>query len=270
VEESNRIKDGKYFPIMPYAGRYGLTNSALHHEGRSAYITTTLVGTEFRHNINTRLSLGITTTWILAPMLLSGNYSFRKKNSILNFSLSSLVGTGTYLGDFKSYIGVHLLTTTLGNQRNNLSLSVGYGYLKNTMRKKVYTPGEYSYYADISSSGRYQVQQGPVVCLSGKAEISPTVSFILESVFFSYDTETSTIRNAYINAHWENGVYVQSHYANIVSNYTKNMKVIMATPGFRFQLNRNTAFQFSIFGIGTYSNSPDFNAIPMAGFYFKV
>jgi hypothetical protein len=270
VEERSRISGGKYFPIMPFANRYGITGSALRNESLGQYVTVSLVGAEFRYHVSPRLSLGVTSSWILAPIVLNANYSFRKKPSLLNFSVSNMVGTGSYLGRFKSYIGVHLFTTTIGNQRHHLSLSAGYGYFQNSMRNPIYTPGEYSTYPNTERTARFSMQQGPVLCLSGKTEISPTFSFILESVYFTYNTETSSIRWGRVNASSVNGVYIPEHYSYLVTNYTKNMKVLLISTGYRFQLNSHAAFQFSVYGMGTKSTKTDFVAIPMVGFFFKV
>ena len=201
----------------PFAIHYSVTTNAFALKKGTNYGVLSLAGPEVHFAISDNLSIGVISTWIASPFAASIRYSLKTNNENIHVSLGALLGTSGYFGNFDAYGGFPYANLTLGNQKKNITLGAGYGFV-GAFSNSLYSLG------------------GPVFSIAGAIPVSPKASFIFDGLI---GFPTATSRSTY------NLIYNVSNS----TVYTNNYSFLSLMPGLRFQTKSNSAFQITLAGI---------------------
>ncbi len=134
---------GKPAEYFAFNTRYAFTNNALPIKKGDHYASISWYGPEVHFAVSKGLSIGVMSTWLAVPVVLAIKYTLPSKNENLHFSIGSLLGSSSYANNFKGFGGLQWGTVTYGNTINNLSFSLGYGYINLRDINSVAVPGTY-------------------------------------------------------------------------------------------------------------------------------
>ena len=120
-----------------------------------------ILGIEYTYGITNQLSIGVATTWFPVPLVVGLKYSFDlTTNTHAAIGIDAMSGTWALPG---LYGILPYGAVTLGDKRNNVTISGGYGAVGGTV-------------SDVSFSGG----QG-FLMISGITKLSRKASFVFES-----------------------------------------------------------------------------------------
>ncbi len=257
IKDSEAITGGVYQPTGPFTTRYAFTTNALPIKKGENYSMINLYGPEVHFALTNNLNIGVMSTWIASPLILALKYSFKRKESNVNFSIGSLNATTGYLNQFKGYGGLHFGTMTLGGRTKNISFSAGYAYL-NTGRPSYY-------YTNSTTVKYYRIHQGAIFSMAGIVKIGDKVSFVFDSMFGLFTSDK-----------YEN---VYSWVTDPVSGYSYQIStslkqqvtnpILMVMPGMRIQKSDNKAFQISLAGVSAFGERKMSFPFPMCSWMHR-
>ena len=239
IKEMKELKQGEinakgdYISEEVFATRYFLTTNGLPMEKGESYVLWNLFGPEIHFGVAKNFSLGIMTTWVGIPIVASAKYNIRISNGV-NLGIGALAGSGTWAApDFGFALPYGALT--FGNRRTNLNLSAGYGMA----------------FFDGETSGT------TLYSLGGMTPITKKVSFIFDSMFFTYNRVRD---NGYYNYNTNSYVYQEVVDQKIGGAFS---------PGIRIKMKHDAAFQFGF--LGAFDDTQFFQVpIPMVGCFKKL
>lgn len=162
VGDKDVSKSGVYIPDQVFATRYFISTNGLPIKKGENYVLWNLWGPDVSFGIADNWSIGLMTSWIGLPIILTTKYSIEldDKNSI---GLGLLAGhTAWWSGAFEGGGGglVPFASYTYGTRKSNITASLGYG--------QVWAAGGESGGAAIMS-------------VAGMAYLSKNVSFVFDS-----------------------------------------------------------------------------------------
>jgi hypothetical protein len=229
-----------------FASRYFITTNGLPIKKGDNYIQWNLYGPDFQFGVADNLGIGVMTSWAAIPILGNIKYSIPLGDHS-NMALGMLAGTGSYALPEYGLV-LPFASITLGNRRNNLNFSTGYGWI-------FYEDSEYN---EITGTVReFGAREGRfLVSVAGIAKINPKFSL----VFDSFISPLGPYRD----------VQEWNPYTNKYE--TKNKRspsFALLLPGLRWQIEANKAFQFGFTGFYYDDGFIPF-PIPMVQFYRKL
>ena len=127
--EVGEIVEGDYFVNSPFNTRYYFTTNARPLKKGEDYAMIHLYGPEVHFSVSDRFSIGVMTSWIASPFVLAAKYSIPTKSPNVNFGLGTLVGTSAFLNSFRGFGGLHWGMATFGDEKQNMTISLGYAYM---------------------------------------------------------------------------------------------------------------------------------------------
>jgi hypothetical protein len=233
VPEAGEIVDGNFLANSPFTTRYYFTTNARPLKKGEDYVMIHLYGPEVHFSVNDRLSVGVMTTWIASPFVLAAKYSIPTKNPNVNFGIGTLLGTSGYLNTFRGFGGLHWGMATFGDERQNVTVSLGYSYMN---------PGSIVYNSTGVNS-LTKLSKAPVLSFAGIKKIGKRASFFFDSmIFFGKSTKTSS--NGYVY----NPITGSYDYVGTSATVYRNT-IAFFMPGMRFQSGPKSAFQFALAGV---------------------
>ena len=245
--EAGEIVDGDFLANSPFTTRYYFTTNARPLKKGEDYVMIHLYGPEVHFSVNERFSIGIMTTWIASPFVLAGKYSIPTKNPNVNFGIGTLLGTSGYLNTFRGFGGLHWGMATIGDEKQNVTLSLGYSYMNQ---------GDYN---------APRLVTAPVLSIAGIKKIGKRASFFFDSMIFfgGKNEKTKTYYNYTYNPF--TGTY---DYLLTTSTNTYKNTIAFFMPGMRFQSGPKSAFQFALAGViyserNVTKNTSDVMAFPV-------
>ena len=159
----NDIKSGVLPGNNIFSTRYFLTTNGLRMQKGDGYSLFDFAGPEIQYSVTDGLSLGALTTWIAMPIVFSAKTTF-SANEYLHFGLGVLAGTLGW-ADWRTLGALPYAAATLGNSKNNFTLSAGY--------------------AMISSGGRTDISgSAPLLSIGCLFKITSKISFVGDSFFY--------------------------------------------------------------------------------------
>ena len=264
IVDEKAVIYGEYQATGPFTTRYSFTTNALPIKKSENYGMLNLYGPEGHLALTDHLNVGIMATWIASPIALATKYSFLARESKVNFSVGTLIGTSGYLNNFKGYGGLHWLNITLGDRKNNLTFSGGYAYLKTGNTE----PEAGIYVEDGFDSGNDQnpvalnTSHGPVFSIAGIFRIGAKSSFVFDSMVGYFNFEEVTIDSEYDDVS-----------GDFISTVTRNDKAyttaLFLMPGVRFQNTDTKAFQICIAGVSAFGDLSGSFPVPMITWFYK-
>lgn len=265
INEDRSVVYNAYQPEGPFTTRYSFTTNAHPIKKGENYGMINLYGPEAHLALTDKLNIGLMTSWIASPMVLVTKYSFKKKESKVNFSFGTMLGTTGYLNSFKGYGGIHWLNITLGDRKNNLTLTGGYAYLQTGIKDDEppagkYTDDEYRVARPLSQ-GLFKMSHGPILSVAGICKIGAKYSLIFDSMIGYFNYEKVSVDNEYDQ--------------NLGTIYTVNKKedaystALFIMPGVRYQNSDRKAFQISVAGVSMFGDSDVSFPFPMCSWFYK-
>ena len=270
VKNEKDIIFGEYNASGPFTTRYAFTTNSLPIVKGENYSMANLYGPEVHFAISNNLNIGVMSTWIASPLVLAVKYSFKNKESKINFSAGTLIGTTGYLNSFKGYGGLHWLGMTLGDRKNNISFSGGYAYFQSGNTIDINEPGIYYNKQPNYTSKQKPLTNGPIFSVAGICKVGAKVSFIFDSMLGLFNQESIETEYREITPSAFNGsIYINQtfEYKVTKSNYLATALFIM--PGMRFQSNDKKAFQVCLAGVSVFGKSNTSFPFPMCSWFRK-
>ncbi len=271
INVSKEIVNGEYRSNSPFTTRYQFSTNAFPIKKGENYAAINLYGPEVHFAVSNRLSIGIMATWIASPLVLALKYTIPTKNEKVNFGFGTLLGSTGYLNQGRGFGGLHWGMMTYGNRMNNITLSLGYSYIK-VNNTNAYKEGNYPAVADPFNPGSMKFQSltlskkpltnAPIIGIGGITSIGKKVSLFVDAMLLFGSSTTQDVNQYYNNQG-------KPSYTSVVNRKLKSTNFILM-PGLRFQKTENTAFQVSLAGIigSTEGNRYSF-PIPMCTWFYK-
>ena len=252
VPEAGEIVDGDFFVNSPFTTRYYFTTNARPLKKGEDYSMIHLYGPEIHFSVTDRLSLGVMTSWIASPFVLAAKYSIPTKNPNVNFGIGTLLGSSGFLNTFRGFGGLHWGMATFGDEKQNLTLSLGYSYV------------------NLGNYNDSRLSTAPVFSIAGIKKIGKRASFFFDSMIF-FGKSTKTNYSSYVYNPITGGY---DYVGTTVIDYRNTIAFFM--PGMRFQSGPKTAFQFALAGViysekNTKTNFRDVMSFPLpqCSWFFK-
>lgn len=253
----------------PFGSYYGFTQGALPHERDQGHLQITPFSTNFELYLSDRLSVGLLSSVIAAPIIGRANYTFSSSDD-LHISAGGFIGWGGSVAP-NGGIAMPTVSVTKGNSHNNVTVSAGYGYV--TFMNEVYRfDGEYRrvdpYTGDIITdtivslidvrlnTARAWVSVGVI------AELSSSMSFVLDAFYIS-DAGRAKLPtdNKYIA--YEDEFFFQRRVVTDLQTYS----TIIVSPSLRWRYSPRASFQFGFTGYkGNFlnlENTSDWSSFPI-------
>ena len=171
------IVNNEYVEESPFTTRYAFTNNALPIKKGQNYAMWNLFGPEVHFAVTSKLNLGVMSTWLFSPIAVAAKYTFSKEGAKVYASAGTLLGTSGWINS-KGFGGLHWLSLTKGNRKNNITISGGWGYMSS--QRTLYVPGEY-----VSGSIptiKASMLSGPLFSASGIVQIGSKTSFVFDNM----------------------------------------------------------------------------------------
>ena len=110
-----------------FATRYFITTNGLPIKKGENYILWNLYGPDFQFGVKENFGVGVMTSWGAVPIVFSAKYS-KDLGENKSIAFGALAGTGSWaIPEFGLLLPY--TTLTLGDRKNNISFSLGYGLL---------------------------------------------------------------------------------------------------------------------------------------------
>jgi len=261
------IINGEYEAEGPFTTRYAFSNNALPIKKGENYAMVNLYGPEIHFAATNRLNIGVMSTWIGSPIALAVKYTFKTKESKVNYSIGSMTGTSGYMRNFGGFGSLNWASVTFGDRKNNFTFSGGYGFIRS---------GRTTYDYNTNKETKEKMNHGPAFSMAGIFRVGAKTSFILESVCFTY----SKLIEGYSYTNWD--YTTQQSYTTVVPDYKQQVTTLMIMPGMRFQKTAKKAFQISLAGVSVFRKSNNSSAnyyygrdrvnfpMPMLSWFYKI
>ncbi len=268
ISDTRAIIRGEYFSAGPFVTRYIFTTNALPVKKGMNYARINLYGPEVHFALSDNFSLGILTSWIVSPFVVSAKYSFSTKNSKLNYSIGTLLGNSGYINNMKTWGGLHYGNVTYGTPKDNVTIGAGYGYLVPGVDESEAPEGIYYTSSDYNNaliSRPTYPAHGPVFSFSGIKKVGSKASFIFDSML-----NFASIKTTFVNS-----TYTGTDIRYVVKDGFDHATVLILMPGMRFQTKENSAFQISlntikIFNTGSNTSSEDTSfPLPSCSWFYR-
>jgi hypothetical protein len=250
IEGSDKVVNGEYQPSGPFTTRYAFTTNALPISKGENYTMLNLYGPEVHFAVSNNLSIGIMSTWIASPLVLALKYSFKKKESKVNFSLGTLMATSGYFANFRGYGGLHFGNMTIGDRKRNITFSAGYGYWQPGRMVELPAEGVYYNTYPIYSTGQRPIIKGPIFSIAGIFKVGAKASIVFDTMLGLITRENRSSEYQIITQAYSVGTdYYPETFKYSVRVETQKINFFMLMPGMRFQTTDKSAFQISLAGV---------------------
>jgi hypothetical protein len=165
MDEAKVIRDGDSYSLdKPYNSRYYFSTTGLPIGKGQQYVVFNWYGPEYHTGLDDHIDVGVMTSWIGMPILLSAKYSIpigtEKK---VHLGLGTLLGTISWIRP-ASVGGLPYAALTFGDQKSNVTFSGGMAFW--------------------SDPDWDEPVNQPMVSLSSKLAVTEKVSFVFESLIF--------------------------------------------------------------------------------------
>ncbi|MBD3636282.1 MAG: hypothetical protein HUJ25_02985 [Crocinitomicaceae bacterium] len=215
VDKNEYNAMGKFVGEDRFATRYFITTNGLPMKKGEHYVQWNIFGPDFQFAPAENFGVGLMTTWIGSPVLLTTKYSFQLGEKA-QFAVGAVGGSGTWLAP--DWGGVlPFATLSYGSRRANIAVSGGYG--------AVWPGGD--------AQGR------ALGSIAGMVKVGPKVSLVFDSFILFPSTETRT----YYDYDYQTGQSVP-----VTQTYKSNM-LALVVPGVRWHIDSRRAFQFGMTGV---------------------
>jgi hypothetical protein len=167
IKSGDVSADGEYLPSETFATRYFITTNGLPIAKGESYVLWNWYGPDVQFGVAKNFSLGVISTWFVAPVIASAKYSL-ELDANTHLGVGTLLGTGSWVArDF--HFALPFASLTWGNRRSNFTVSGGYG--------EVWQNGS-AFEDHPSHSGR------ALCSVAGMTKVSKKTSLVFDSFIF--------------------------------------------------------------------------------------
>ena len=249
------IVNNEYVEESPFTTRYAFTNNALPIKKGQNYAMWNLFGPEVHFAVTSRLNLGVMSTWLFSPVAVAAKYTFSKEGAKLYASAGTLLGTSGWINS-KGFGGLHWLSLTKGNRKNNFTLSGGWGYMSS--QRTVYVEDNY-----LINSGTYtpiptvkaSMLSGPLFSASGIVQIGSKTSFVFDNMLLLPKGAFSELE--YVD------IPNTNDYMLNVKNNTRTSSYALIMAGMRFKKTDFQSIQVCLAMLSYFIPEGDSSTIPL-------
>jgi len=251
----DEIVNNEYVEESPFTTRYAFTNNALPIKKGQNYAMWNLFGPEVHFAVTSKLNLGVMTTWLFSPVAVAAKYTFSKEGAKLYASAGTLLGTSGWINS-KGFGGLHWLSLTKGNRKNNITISGGWGYMSS--QRTLYVEGSYPInggtYTPIPTL-KASMLSGPLFSASGIVQIGSKTSFVFDNMLLL-----------------PSGTFSEVDYAPIpntndaimtVKNNTRTSSYALIMAGMRFKKTDYQSVQVCLAMLSYFVPEGDSSTIPL-------
>jgi len=289
IDVTKDIVNGEYRARGPFTTRYQFTTNSFPIEKGENYAVVNLYGPEVQFSITNRFSIGVLSTWIASPIAVALKYTFPTTNEKLNFGVGTILGTSGYFNRGRSFGGLHWGMATYGDRMNNITLSVGFSYLRTGINigNTLYKPGTYAAVEDqynpgyltfatlpVLNNSKYGPKaSAPIIGLGGIAAVGTKASFIFDAMLIMGSIKSTDVyQDVLYNYDLVTGYPSSTSVGEVQTGNVEKIKStnLVLMPGMRFQKKPNEAFQVSLAGvIGSTDGTRYSFPIPMCSWFYK-
>jgi len=263
---------------------YGFTQGALPHEAGEGHLQITPVSADFELYLTDRFSVGLLSSIISAPIIGRTSYTFSSSGNV-HVAAGGFVGWGGSIAR-NNAIAMPTISITKGDSRNNISLSLGYGY-STFIQSATRFDGEYQRVDYRTGELVTDTLTSPLdvrintarawMSIGFIAEVSNSVSLVLDAFYIS-DAGRAALP--------ENQVFVQPEdfydatgqyfYQTPVVTDVQTYSTIIISPSIRWKMSARSSLQFGFTGYkGNFLNLEDNSnwsslPIPMVQWFMKL
>jgi hypothetical protein len=175
--EKEQLKNGRYYFPNPHPTRYFFAPSAIAlKKGEGYYQNAYVLANSVQFGISDHFSMG---GGIVIPVLffITPKVSYKISDNL--YAGGGILAATTLSKDFAFGIGVGYGSVTVGNTESNLTVSAGWGALK--QKNDVYNAGTGTY----TSKTAWEASKRPMFVFSGMTRIAPKVALVTENWVFA-------------------------------------------------------------------------------------
>lgn len=297
IDRQKDLINDEYRERGVFTTRYQFSTNSFPIEKGENYAMVNFYGPEVHFAVTNRFSIGVMASWIASPLVLAMKYTIPTQNEKLNFGFGTLMGTSGYLNQGKSFGGLHWAMMSYGDRKNNITLSLGYSYLKmgNNNNQVFEQPGIYDAVIDGSGypSFNYNIPvysisnlksdftTAPILGLAGITSVGKKASFVCDAMLLFGKSKTIDYYQPYANYVYNaqnQPDYTEIYDVQKIESTNRSVNLILM-PGMRFQKSESKAFQISLAGIIGKRQNTDYNGqptvsnysfpIPMCSWFYK-
>jgi len=253
-DQNTEIMHGEATISNSFSTRYSFTTNALPIKKGENYSMLNLYGPEVHFALTDHFSLGVMSTWIASPAVLAAKYSHETGNENVNFSVGALLGTSSYIYNFKGYGGLLFANITLGNREKNITISGGYGYLQLPdkyfkSKEGVFETVDGMLQENFRYYGYKEPIKGPIMSVAGIYKVGAKASLVLDAMLGYFSQEKVISQFVETKAPIYNPTYIPGEYRYTNTKQTNHYTALFIMPGMRFQTTDRKAFQVSLAGV---------------------
>lgn len=252
-DQKNRAL-GEFQKNTPFANHYVFGTSALSNKRGTHQVAFHLYGSSVKFALSDRLTVGVSASWVVAPIAASVAYSIPLKEKI-NISIGSSLMSSSYLGwnsffEGHGYGGMHYLNLTLGDRLKNLTVESAFGWINDGFSQR-----------SIYDVGVRKIRPASIFGFAGICPLSPSISMVCDSKIAFSEQKNYAVFPA-------NGI-TQNEDVTIYSSGTRISGVFQM--GLRFHQSEKFAFQCTLGPFAEYStNGFDYYQPSIKNFFLPV
>jgi RNase P/RNase MRP subunit p29 len=267
----------------PFGSFYGFTQSALPHEAGQGHLQITPVSADFELYLTDRLSVGLLSSIISAPIIGRASYTFSSRGDV-HFSAGGFVGWGGSVAR-NNAIAMPTVSVTKGDSRNNFTLSAGYGvstFVEQLFRfageyqRVDYRTGELVTDTILEAVDTRVNTPRAWLSIGLIAEVSSSISLVLDAFFIS---DAGLAKPSTNDAFYEHEYYLLNgeYFERLLPvPGVQTYSTIIISPSIRWKMSSRTSLQFGFTGYkGNFLNLEDNSSwsslpIPMVQWFMKL
>jgi hypothetical protein len=222
-----------------FSNRYYLSPNAFPVRRGEGYGNIHLFGPEAHFSLTENLSIGLVTSWLAGPGILSIKYAVPLQTKGIHFAVGAMVGNSVFLDEIRQSGGYYYGMLTLGSRAKNFTISGGFFRMR---RGKVlmYEEGVYATREEIPRIWmRGRLSQGPVLGIGGCAPVGKYASLLVDGMLSRY-------RNEWVYQYPSSPFNEGDPYIVNASFWEEERMLIVFMPSIRIQKRHDRAFQVGI------------------------
>jgi hypothetical protein len=267
----------------PFGAYYGFTQGALPHEPDQGHLQITPFSADFELYLTDRLSVGLLSSVISAPIIGRASYTFSSRGDV-HFSAGGFVGWGGSVARHNA-IAMPTVSVTKGDSRNSFTLSAGYGVstfvaqlfrFAGEYQRVDYRTGELVTDTILEAVDTRVNTPRAWLSIGLIAEVSSSISLVLDAFFIS---DAGLAKPSTNDAFYEHEYYLLNgeYFERLLPvPGVQTYSTIIISPSIRWKMSSRTSLQFGFTGYkGNFLNLEDNSSwsslpIPMVQWFMKL
>ncbi len=167
IKQIKEYLEGDEYSKELFSTRYFVSTNGLPIKKGDSYYQLTLLGPDIQFGIADNFGVGLITTWIGSPTVISAKFSGDLKKDI-HYAIGTLIGGTLWEGMGGIFTVLPFASITYGDEKGNFNIASGYGYIS----------------ADGESRSQFMISFG------GMRKVTKNGTLVFDS--FAFPTSTTT------------------------------------------------------------------------------